>query len=313
LTKGKSINAKNMFEVIHDPIYQLLNELSVEFDIKNNLVQSDDDDDDDNSDEDNEDNSESNSDNDSDNNSDNDSDNENNSSESNESYNSDPSSKANTSLSSYNSNKKEYFHTYDKFNVSKILQIQNRQRFSFSDTDSVKKQKNEENKNFIQKYVDNPKILLTDFGLLQKENTTSRTVQTRYYRSPEIIFGLKYDKGIDLWALGCSLYELITGSIMVNVEKSKYLLKHDKDLINIKLLIEKVENSSYPNIKNMCSLSKRKDYIFNDDLTLKYFKNITYDNWKNNELISVIDIKIIDFIDNLLKIDPTHRQILSLD
>ena len=70
-----------------------------------------------------------------------------------------------------------------------------------------------------------------------------------------------------------------------------------------------MRQSGYKNIKKICEVSPRKDYILNDDYTLKYFKNITYDNWKNNEFISKIDIKIVNFIDNLLKIDPEHRLI----
>ena len=331
LTKKKTINIKNMIEIIHDPIYKMLNDLSVEFDIFDNLVQSDEESDNEESDNEESDNEESDneeSDNEENDNEENDNEeNDNEESDNGESdnsskscksektnnslYDSDISSKANTSLSSYNSNKKEYLHKYDKFNIDKILKIQSREQLSIDEVNFLMEQKIEENKKFIQQYIENPKILLTDFGLLQKKNTITRTVQTRYYRSPEIILGLKYDEKIDLWALGCLLYELTTGNIMINVEKSKDILKYDKDLINMKLLIEKIENPGYENIKNICNFSLRKDYIFNEDNTLKFFKNITYDNWKNNEVISKIDIKIIDFIDNLLKIDPLHRTIIN--
>ena len=319
LTKKKTINLKNMIEIIHDPIYQMLNDLSVEFDIFDNLVQSDeesnneetDNEETDNEETDNEETDDEESNGNIHDNNDHDSSKSSKSDKTNNSsYNSEVSSKANTSLSSYNSNKKEYLHKYDKFNIDKILKIQNREQISVDEVNFLMEQKIEENKKFIQQYIENPKILLTDFGLLQKKNTITRTVQTRYYRSPEIILGLKYDEKIDLWALGCSLYELTTGNIMINVEKSKEILKYDKDLINIKLLIEKIENPGYENIKNICNFSLRKDYIFNDDNTLKFFKNITYNNWKNSEVITNIDIKIIDFIDKLLKIDPQHRSII---
>jgi len=329
LTKKKTINVKNMIEIIHDPIYQMLNDLSVEFDIFDGLVQSDENSDDDNendSDDDNDNEENENEENEDEENEDNEENEEENSEDDNENeeenkdesvksqteetvYESDISSKADTDLSSYDSNKKEYFYKYDRFNIDKISKIKNREDFSTEKENSLIKNKIEENKKFIRIYIENPKILLTDFGLLQKKNTVTRTVQTRYYRSPEIVLGLKYDEMIDLWALGCSLYELLTGTIMINVVKSEYSLKYDKDLINIKLLIEKIENVGYENIKNMCDLSTRKEYIFNDDYTLKYFKDLTYDNWKNNQVMSKSDIKIINFIDNLLKINPKHRLI----
>lgn len=43
---------------------------------------------------------------------------------------------------------------------------------------------------------------------------TKRTytyIQSRFYRSPEILFGLPYDQKIDIWSLGCVLVEMHTG------------------------------------------------------------------------------------------------------
>lgn len=36
-------------------------------------------------------------------------------------------------------------------------------------------------------------------------------IQSRFYRSPEIILGLDYTKAIDMWSLGCIIAELYTG------------------------------------------------------------------------------------------------------
>ena len=36
-------------------------------------------------------------------------------------------------------------------------------------------------------------------------------IQSRFYRAPEVILGLEYDIEIDMWSLGCLLYELYTG------------------------------------------------------------------------------------------------------
>ena len=74
-------------------------------------------------------------------------------------------------------------------------------------------------------------------------------------------------------------------------------------------MIEKIEEPGYKNIISLANISLRKDYIFNSDNTLKYFKNINYINWKTNELISQLDIKIIYFINNLLSINPNNRKI----
>jgi serine/threonine-protein kinase PRP4 len=37
---------------------------------------------------------------------------------------------------------------------------------------------------------------------------------SRYYRPPEVIIGHPFDYGIDMWALGATIYELATGKIL---------------------------------------------------------------------------------------------------
>jgi len=36
-------------------------------------------------------------------------------------------------------------------------------------------------------------------------------VQSRYYRSPEIVLGIPYSQAADMWSLGCIIAELTTG------------------------------------------------------------------------------------------------------
>lgn len=36
-------------------------------------------------------------------------------------------------------------------------------------------------------------------------------IQSRFYRSPEVILGLSYHMAIDMWSLGCIIAELYTG------------------------------------------------------------------------------------------------------
>lgn len=37
-------------------------------------------------------------------------------------------------------------------------------------------------------------------------------IQSRFYRSPEVILGLSYHTAIDMWSLGCIIAELYTGT-----------------------------------------------------------------------------------------------------
>ena len=55
-------------------------------------------------------------------------------------------------------------------------------------------------------------ITLIDFGSACFEDNTMYTyIQSRHYRSPEVIMGLQYTCAIDMWSLGCIAAELILG------------------------------------------------------------------------------------------------------
>ena len=43
-------------------------------------------------------------------------------------------------------------------------------------------------------------------------------IQSRSYRSPEVILGLPYDQKIDIWSLGCILAELYTGEVSFHLD-----------------------------------------------------------------------------------------------
>lgn len=55
-------------------------------------------------------------------------------------------------------------------------------------------------------------IKVIDFGSSCFENEKVYTyIQSRFYRSPEVILGMSYGLPIDMWSLGCILAELFTG------------------------------------------------------------------------------------------------------
>ena len=55
-------------------------------------------------------------------------------------------------------------------------------------------------------------IKVIDFGSSCFENEKVYTyIQSRFYRSPEVILGMSYGMPIDMWSLGCILAELFTG------------------------------------------------------------------------------------------------------
>jgi serine/threonine-protein kinase PRP4 len=48
---------------------------------------------------------------------------------------------------------------------------------------------------------------------------------SRFYRAPELILGLSYDYGVDMWSVGCTLYELYTGKILFTGDSNNQMLK----------------------------------------------------------------------------------------
>uniref|UniRef100_A0A1J3K728 Serine/threonine-protein kinase PRP4 homolog n=1 Tax=Noccaea caerulescens TaxID=107243 RepID=A0A1J3K728_NOCCA len=64
-----------------------------------------------------------------------------------------------------------------------------------------------ENKNVLK---------LCDFGnaMFAGKNEVTPYLVSRFYRSPEIILGLTYDHPLDIWSVGCCLYELYCGKVL---------------------------------------------------------------------------------------------------
>ncbi|KAF4578245.1 U4/U6 small nuclear ribonucleoprotein prp4 [Pleurotus pulmonarius] len=59
-------------------------------------------------------------------------------------------------------------------------------------------------------------LKLCDLGSASdaSENDITPYLVSRFYRAPEIILGVPYDPSLDIWSIGCTLYELYTGKIL---------------------------------------------------------------------------------------------------
>ncbi|CAI5672783.1 pre-mRNA processing factor 4Bb isoform X1 [Oreochromis niloticus] len=75
-------------------------------------------------------------------------------------------------------------------------------------------------------------LKLCDFGSASHvaDNDITPYLVSRFYRAPEIIIGKPYDYGIDMWSVGCTLYELYTGKILLPGSSNNHMLKLAMDL-----------------------------------------------------------------------------------
>ncbi|KAF8436918.1 hypothetical protein L210DRAFT_3631914 [Boletus edulis BED1] len=95
--------------------------------------------------------------------------------------------------------------------------------------------------NVLLKHPAKSAIKVIDFGSSCFEHEKIYTyIQSRFYRSPEVILGMNYHMGIDMWSLGCILAELYTGFPIFPGENEQEQLScimevlgpPDKDFIN---------------------------------------------------------------------------------
>jgi serine/threonine-protein kinase PRP4 len=70
-------------------------------------------------------------------------------------------------------------------------------------------------------------VKVCDFGsaMFSGDNEITPYLVSRFYRAPEVILGLPYDHPLDMWSIGCVVYELATGKILFPGRTNNEMLK----------------------------------------------------------------------------------------
>ncbi|KAG9192281.1 serine/threonine-protein kinase PRP4 [Alternaria panax] len=82
--------------------------------------------------------------------------------------------------------------------------------------------------------ADKKTIKLADFGTaVDKRDVIERTeyLVSRFYRAPEIILGMDVGYPVDMWAVGCTVYELWTGKILFTGRSNNQMIKSFMDCL----------------------------------------------------------------------------------
>jgi serine/threonine-protein kinase PRP4 len=82
-------------------------------------------------------------------------------------------------------------------------------------------------------------LKLCDFGSASyiNDNEITPYLVSRFYRAPEIILGIPYEYGIDMWSAACTIYELYTGRILFSGKSNNQMLKYFMDVNFYKLTL----------------------------------------------------------------------------
>jgi len=62
-------------------------------------------------------------------------------------------------------------------------------------------------------------------------------IQTRQYRSPEVIIGAQYNTSADVWSFACTIFEMITGDFLFEPRKGEAYDKDDDHLAQMMELL----------------------------------------------------------------------------
>ena len=70
-------------------------------------------------------------------------------------------------------------------------------------------------------------VKVCDFGsaMFEGNNELTPYLVSRFYRAPEVMLGLRYGPPIDMWAIGCCLFEAFTGQILFPGRSNNEMLK----------------------------------------------------------------------------------------
>ena len=71
----------------------------------------------------------------------------------------------------------------------------------------------------------------------------STQIQTRQYRSPEVLIGAKYNETADLWSMAAILFELVTGDFLFEPRKGKNYGKDDDHLAQMMELLGRMPST----------------------------------------------------------------------
>ena len=170
---------------------------------------------------------------------------------------------------------------------------------------------NENNKYFCdQQYFENPELIITDFGnYCPDEEQFNESFGTTYYQAPEILLKGDCTKKVDIWALGCTLYELLKGKILFEPSETENQTERQNHL---EKMINHCGNFN-ENFLRKCELKRKffdkKMRLLNADTTnketIELFLNKNL-NIENKEIW-------VNLLNRMIKLTPKERELVKIN
>ena len=109
-----------------------------------------------------------------------------------------------------------------------------------------------------EEYVKNCKIALADFGSSTRfDDRPKDEIQDRDFRAPEVVLDMPYDFAVDIWSVGCVVFQLLTGFILFEFKHNDL----NKDL-NTLYMFEKILGPIPLEMKKNCVRSR---FLFDEE------------------------------------------------
>jgi serine/threonine-protein kinase SRPK3 len=153
---------------------------------------------------------------------------------------------------------------------------------------------------------ENVKVKIVDLGnACWFHHHFSTEIQTRQYRSPEVILGVKYGSSADIWSFAAMIFELITGDFLFEPRKGDSFSKNDDHLAQIMELMGKMP-------KKLALSGRYSKKYFTRDGNLRRIKNLQFWNLRS-VLMEKYRLKeaeakgLADFLMPMLDYHPERR------
>lgn len=130
-------------------------------------------------------------------------------------------------------------------------------------------------------------------------------IQTRQYRSPEVILGAKYNWSVDIWSAACLIFELLTGDYLFDPHSG---LDYDRDEDHLALMIELLG----PMPRQLIKRGEFSRELFTRNGELRHIRKLDYfplaEVLEEKYKFSREDAKLLsEFLEPMLRLDASKR------